>query len=189
MGLPAPRSSGTLASPFKRRRNAAAISRQGTPDHGIGTSDIVQACISVLADIISEDCRYRVRRTRLLAPPNALQAICLDVALAIIEAHPHPQTLSAVALAVIPAFHIFDSGLYPRLLAFFENGIMRGMLQQLQRAQGASEIFSRVHEGELPDKLKDYPADAYVHRLYPRKRKRREYDLTHRCDPSRPRSG
>jgi hypothetical protein len=110
---------------------------------------MMQSCVSVLADVISEDCRYTIIHPRLLAPRNALQAICLDVALAIVEAHPRPQTLAAVALAVTPAFYTFDPGLRPRLLAFFENGVLRRMLQELQRAQSASDILSPAYEGEL----------------------------------------
>lgn len=147
--LSASRSSSGLPSPFKRRRSSAANSQQG---HGetvpLEKSDLRGACIAVLADIILEDCRYKTRRPRLLAPPNALQAVCLDVALAIIEAQPQPQTLAAVASAVIPAFDTFEPGLFPRIMAFFEDGILRGMLAQLRRAQDLPEVSTHHRQGD-----------------------------------------
>lgn len=100
--------------------------------------DLRSRCIAVLADIIAEDCRYKVLSPRPATPPYALQAICLDVALALIEAEPQPQTMAAVGFAVLPAFDTFAAGLYPRLVAFFEDGLVRRMLERLVEAQGGN---------------------------------------------------
>jgi hypothetical protein len=100
--------------------------------------DLRSQCIALLAEIIAEDCRYKVLTPQLATPPYALQAICLDVALALLEAEPQPQTMATVGFAVLPAFDTFEAGLYPRLVAFFEDGLMRRMLEQLAEIQAAS---------------------------------------------------
>ena len=100
--------------------------------------DLRSQCITLLAEIIAEDCRYKVSSPRLTTPPYALQAICLDVALALLEAEPRPQTMATVGFAVLPAFDTFEVGLYPRLVAFFEDGLMRRMLERLAEVQAVS---------------------------------------------------
>jgi hypothetical protein len=104
--------------------------------------DLRQSCIALLAEVIAEDCRYQVLSPRLHAPPNALQAICLNLALALLEADPLPATLASVGFAVLPAFDTFEPCLYPRLLEFYGNGILRPMLTQLSIARGNFSIAS-----------------------------------------------
>jgi len=85
-----------------------------------------------------------------MTPPYALQAVCLDVALALMEAEPEPQTMAAVGLAVLPAFDTFEAGLYPRLVAFFEDGLMRRMLERLAEVQGANLEPDRTPGNSAP---------------------------------------
>ena len=58
------------------------------------------------------------------------------MALALLEVDPLPGTLASVGFAVLPAFDTFDRRLYPRLLAFFEEGLLRPMLGLLLEARG-----------------------------------------------------
>jgi hypothetical protein len=70
-----------------------------------------------------------------------LQAVVLDVALFLIHTQRHdPKIISQIAFALIPAFSTFHIEMQPRLLAFFEEGIIRDVLEDLSRIQGAGQI-------------------------------------------------
>lgn len=99
--------------------------------------DLRSSCISILADVIAEDCRYKVLNPRLVTPPYTLQAVCLDIGIALLEEDPQAETMAAVGSALLPAFDTFDPGLYPRLIACFEDGLLRPMLEQLVVIQNA----------------------------------------------------
>jgi hypothetical protein len=64
--------------------------------------------------------------------------VVLDVAQFLTHTHRHdPKVLSQITFALIPAFSTFHIEMHPRLLAFFEEGIIRGVLDDLSRLQGA----------------------------------------------------
>ncbi len=139
-------SSPSRPSPFRRRKSTPAHVQ--TSDLVYDEVDIQSACLELVAEIVEEDCRYRVRSPRLTAPTYALQAMTLDVALAVIEPDPKPHTLSAVAFSLIPAFYTFHPRLHPRLLQFFEEGILRELLKLLQKSQGSYQALSGSAQGE-----------------------------------------
>jgi hypothetical protein len=135
-------------SPFRLRRNSLQVgggrrSRSPSPARGgsVQAPELLSQCISVLASVVSEDCRFKISSPRPSRPPNALQAVVLDVALFLIHTQRHdPKIISQIAFALIPAFSTFHIEMQPRLLAFFEEGIIRDVLEDLSRTQGAGQI-------------------------------------------------
>lgn len=97
----------------------------------------MEECVTILAELISEDCRFRVKTPRLRKPPNALQAVCLDFAQCLITNQLHdPKVVADIGFAVLPAFSTFPKEMQPRLLRFFEESVLRGMLESLGQARG-----------------------------------------------------
>lgn len=107
-------------------------------------------CIDLLAEIVAEDCRYRVASVRPSQPPNALQSVCMDLALWLISSQKHDsKVISDVAFAMIPAFASFGKELQPRLLSFFE-GIVREVLENLASSRTKKKhSFGPPLAGEL----------------------------------------
>jgi hypothetical protein len=89
--------------------------------------------ITILAEIIKEDCRYKVTRFRLLCPPNALQGVVLEVAsiLARLQRN-NPGNLTRIGFAMLPAFSTFPPSLHERMMRFFEQ-LLKGMLATFSR--------------------------------------------------------
>ena len=82
------------------------------------------------------DCRYQIASPRPLRPPNALQAVTLDVAQYLIHSHQDsPEVVSRIGFAMIYAFHTFRPSMHARLLAFFDENVLGGMLEHLGRVQ------------------------------------------------------
>ena len=107
--------------------------------------ELLFICVSILASVIAEDCRYKVALPRPERPPNALQILTLNIAQFLIHFHRHdPRIISHIAFAMIPAFSTFPPQMHIRLLNFFETNIVRLVLQDLGRFQGLSvdEKFS-----------------------------------------------
>ena len=135
--LPTP---STPQSPFRLRRNSHN-SPKGRPKtlepHPQRAPDLIDDLISTVSSVVSEDCRFRIKVPRLAMPPNALQAAVLDVAtlMAKMQAN-EAKVLSALGFAMIPAFYTFGAEMQPRILAFFEDAILRGMLDDLRLMQG-----------------------------------------------------
>ena len=129
------------------RRNSVPFgprSRSLSPSGGSQSSGLLLDCISILSSVVSEDCRFRTSNARLTRPPYGLQATSLDIAQILIKAHRHDaKILSLIGFAVIPAFASFDPILHTKLLAFFEDGILRGMLEDLQTWQGLKSPHKR----------------------------------------------
>ncbi|KAF8311639.1 hypothetical protein DL93DRAFT_2168963 [Clavulina sp. PMI_390] len=130
--MPTRSPSGHGSSPFKRRQGKTSDKAYAA----LPSLDLRSSCIAVLAEVVAEDCRYKILSPRLLTPPYALQAVCLDVAVALLEDPPRPHTIAGVAHALIPAFGTFHPALYPRLIACFEIGIVRPMLLRLSAVLG-----------------------------------------------------
>ncbi|KAF8163325.1 hypothetical protein B0H34DRAFT_805778 [Crassisporium funariophilum] len=131
-----------LASSFRRSRNSFRAggkrSRSSSPSKGqVQVPELLSLCVSILASVVSEDCRYQVAIPRPSRPPNALQVLTLNIAQFLIHAHRHdPRVISQIAFAMIPAFSTFDSQMHSRLLSFFESSVVRIVLQNLETIQG-----------------------------------------------------
>jgi hypothetical protein len=92
--------------------------------------------------VVAEDCRFKIASPRPSRPPNALQALTLDIAQFLLHTHRHdPKIVSQIGFALIPAFGTFVAGMHTRLLTFFE-GVIRASLEELKQLQGANEIIS-----------------------------------------------
>lgn len=144
--VPETRTSGNK-SPFRLSRNSlqpsGRRSRSPSPAAAGTSPELLSQCISVLASVVLEDCRFQTRFPRPSRPPNSLQALVLDVSQFLIHTHRHdPKIVSDIGLALIPAFSTFQPEMHARLLAFFEDGVIRGILEDLGRARG-STIDSR----------------------------------------------
>ncbi|KAH7926319.1 hypothetical protein BV22DRAFT_1063234 [Leucogyrophana mollusca] len=135
------RSSMRRASVTSRRsRSPSPASRRRTQG-----SELLSQCISILSSIVSEDCRYQIASPRPSKPPNALQSVTLDVAQCLIHLHRgEPSVISRLCFAVIPAFGTFPREMQPRLLAFFENVLLRGVCEDLNRVRGQGMVSHSI---------------------------------------------
>lgn len=155
-------------SPFRLRRNSLQVgggrrSRSPSPARGglVQAPELLSQCISVLASVVSEDCRFKISSPRPSRPPNALQAVVLDVALFLIHTQRHdPKVISQIAFALIPAFSTFHIEMHPRLLAFFEEGIIRDVLEDLSRIQGSGQIEASSAGGGFDQSLSRIDIDS-----------------------------
>jgi hypothetical protein len=124
------------SSPFRRRRRTASFDSRHSSASRIEPTELLSQCISVLQSIVSEDCRYQLSPPRPFRPPNALQAISLDIARLLVHMHARSPTItSQVGFALLPAFVTFRAEMYPRLLLFFED-MLRGMLHEERKMRG-----------------------------------------------------
>src|ERR1700683_4740358 len=111
-------------SPFRRRRNSLQVGggrRSPSPSGGrsVQAPELLSRCISVLASVVSEDCRFKISSPSPSRPPNSLHAVVLAGAQFLIETQRHdPKIISQIAFALIPAFSTFPIEMQPRLLAF-----------------------------------------------------------------------
>jgi hypothetical protein len=134
-----------LSSPFRKRKSSllpiGKRSRSPSPASGqVRAPELLARCISVLASIISEDCRFKISSPRLSRPPNALQALTLDVIQFLLHTNrSDPKVISQIGFALIPAFATFPPEMLIRLLAFFEQNIIRAVLEDLKRVQGVDD--------------------------------------------------
>lgn len=144
-------------SPFRLRRNSLQVaggrrSRSPSPARSgtVQAPELLSQCISVLASVVSEDCRFKISSPRPSRPPNALQAVVLDVAQFLIHTQRHdPKIISQIAYALLPAFATFHIEMQPRLLAFFDEGIIRDVLEDLSRTQGTGPLDASSARGEF----------------------------------------
>lgn len=131
------------SSPFRRRRGSLTSpdrSRSPSPseDFHFEAPPLLTQCIAILHSVISEDCRYQVSSFGIERPPNALQGVTLDVAQLLIHMHiDSPKVLNQIGFALLPAFVTFGVEMQARLLRFFEEGVLRGILNKVRDAQGA----------------------------------------------------
>lgn len=99
--------------------------------------NLLDDLLSILAEIVTEDCRFKVNRIRLTCPPHALQGVVLEVASMLAKLHrTKPEILSRLGYAMLPAFSIFSPYLHARLMRFFEHGLIRVMLTQFAHLRG-----------------------------------------------------
>ncbi|KAJ7452375.1 hypothetical protein B0H11DRAFT_2327847, partial [Mycena galericulata] len=132
-------------SPFRISRNRNSLqstgrrSRSPSPMPAGSSPELLTQCISILASVVLEDCRFQTRSPRPSRPPNSLQALILDVAQFLIHTHhDDPKIVSEIGLAIIPAFSTFQPEMHFRLLVFFEDGVIRSILEELRRARSSS---------------------------------------------------
>lgn len=128
--------------PFRSSSKSSRRSRSGSPSGGKMTyqgSELLAHSLSILSSVISEDCRYQIVSPRPSRPPNSLQSVTLDVAGYLLHMHRrNPKVVSQIAFAVLPAFYTFKSEMYSKLFAFFDDVVVKNMLDSLSQAQGAS---------------------------------------------------
>lgn len=149
----APMRKGSYEKPKRKRRLSSQTrsrSRSSSPNRGadeaITSSELLARCISVISTVITEDSRFKVYRPTPLQPPNSLQACTLDCAQYLLHIHRfEPKILSQIGFAVIPAFQTFPHSMHFRLIMFFEEGVLGGMLEGLQRIQG-----KELHSQNIP---------------------------------------
>ncbi|KAJ3559109.1 hypothetical protein NM688_g537 [Phlebia brevispora] len=137
--------------PRRRRRRSSNAGRSRsrsrsvspTREESIAAPELLSQCVSILASVVTEDCRYQVSLPSPRRPPNALQSVTLDVAQVLIYTHQHePRIVSDIGFAVLPAFQTFRPSMHARLLAFFEERVLGGMLENLLKIQGSDTIQS-----------------------------------------------
>ncbi|KAJ7449837.1 hypothetical protein FB451DRAFT_1286715 [Mycena latifolia] len=151
-------------SPFRISRNRNSLQPSGRRSRSpspaaTGTSpELLSQCISILASVVFEDCRFQTHSPRPSRPPNSLQALVLDVSQFLIHTHRHePKIVSEIGLALIPAFSTFQPEMHVRLLAFFEDGVIRSILEDLGRARGSSTNIGSVVTAVAPNDVNNTP--------------------------------
>lgn len=127
-----------------RFRRSKIPSRSPSPNHAtpqkLDIPHLLSLCISILSSIVSEDCRFQIISHRPSRPPNSLQIATLNVAQFLINAHLHdPKVVSQVGFAIIPAFSTFPREMQGRLMMFFQDVVIRGLLETLSRSQRLAE--------------------------------------------------
>lgn len=117
-------------------------SRQSSPSRekaSLPEPDLLTYCVSVIASVISEDCRFQISSPRPSRPPNSLQSAVLDVAGYLLHMHRNnPKALSQIAFALLPAFRTFKVEMHLRLLSFFNDFVISPILEILRQARGSS---------------------------------------------------
>lgn len=140
----------SLDKPRRKRRLSSqnrSRSRSSSPnrlqEEPVQAPELVSQCLSILYSVVLEDCRFKVYAPSLLKPPHALQGVTLDVAQILIHLHrEEPRILSQIGFAVVPAFQTFPPSMHLRLLSFFDDGVLGGMLAGLQKLQGTDTLLS-----------------------------------------------
>ncbi|KAK0459777.1 uncharacterized protein EV420DRAFT_1620288 [Desarmillaria tabescens] len=142
------RSINTLNPSGKRSRSPSPASPAANFGGQVRSTELLSQCISILSF------RAFPRPSR---PPNALQALTLKVAQFLLHVHRrNPKVVSQIGFALIPAFYTFPPEMYARLLAFFEECIIRGILDDLREVQGLQDEIS-FHAPEAFDESLEAP--------------------------------
>ncbi|OJA10550.1 hypothetical protein AZE42_03139 [Rhizopogon vesiculosus] len=134
-------SSFSIRSSMQRSSISGRRSRSPSPStkEHLKAASLLSSCISILSSVILEDCRFQISSPRPSKPPNALQSVCLDIAQILTQGHRNePSIVCRVAFAVLPAFGTFRSEMHSRLLTFFNNVMLTGVLEDLNRIRGIS---------------------------------------------------
>nr|CAG8533934.1 14864_t:CDS:10 [Entrophospora candida] len=114
-------------SPFSSRDPSPNRGRSPSPSRYIQDipfikkgSTILNSILEVLYDIVHNDCRYKITSPRPTRPPNALQAITLDVAHLLVNQNPYsPVWLYELGMTMLPGFNYFGDVLRSKLLIFY----------------------------------------------------------------------
>ncbi|KAF8636667.1 hypothetical protein AX17_003473 [Amanita inopinata Kibby_2008] len=140
-------------------------SRSASPAHGyqILAPEILTQCISVIASVVQEDCRYKMAASRPLRPPHALHAICLDIAQFLIYAHRYqPHVISQIGRAMITSFSTYPKVMFGKLLKFFEECVITGLLQGLSTLQIGNEPET-LEDSDLSHPSEEYNPIVSIH--------------------------
>ena len=128
-----PRRSSRSKSGHRSRSSSPLKGRLGK----LPAPDLLAHSVTILASIVSEDCRFQVATPRPSRPPNALQSVVLDAAGYLLHMNRrNPKVVSRIGFALLPAFYTFRPEMHRKLLAFFDTMVMRPMLESLREAQG-----------------------------------------------------
>ncbi|KZO98231.1 hypothetical protein CALVIDRAFT_36906 [Calocera viscosa TUFC12733] len=153
----------TSGRPFSRRRRSTlgnserpstASMNKDKADDGIV---LFHQCVSLLSELIANDCRFMVSHFRPSRPPNTLQSLCIDVAQCLLvsqKGNASAKGVYEVGLAMVPAFESFPSSMRGRLCGFFE-GVVRGCLSELKLVLGGAKKTSPA------DPFEDRPTFAF----------------------------
>lgn len=137
-----------LRDSFMRRRSLSvgrsrSRSPSGDSEGVVRAPELLSQCISILASIITEDCRFKVASPRPSRPPNSLQFVVLDVARFLLHTHRHdPRVISQIGFALLPAFLTFSPEMHTRLLGFFDDSVLGSLLADLRSLQGTRQLSS-----------------------------------------------
>ncbi|KAL0946866.1 hypothetical protein HGRIS_013032 [Hohenbuehelia grisea] len=148
-------SSGKSPSPFRRSRSRHSFqflgerSRSSSPtnerNHRI--PERLSRCIALLESLITEDCRVQTAGYRPLLPQNGLQAVVLTFAQLLLDSFwHHPDIVFQISMTVIPSFEIFAKSMHMHLLTFFDEAIIRQVLQRLADRRNAHESGASAHK-------------------------------------------
>ncbi|KAH7867873.1 uncharacterized protein C8R40DRAFT_889938 [Lentinula edodes] len=140
-------SGGRFSSPFRRSlQPRGKRSRSPSPDpkaRDTTSTGLLTQCISAIASVVSEDCRFQIASPSPSRPPYALQAVTLEVAQFLLHTYRRAsEIVSQIVFALIPAFSTFPREMHARLLAFFEECVTRNALEELSLIQGVRGIKS-----------------------------------------------
>lgn len=140
-------------SSFRFRRSSfqrsGRRSRSFSPGRKKGPSpELLSQCLSTISSIINEDCKFQLRSRRLSRPPNALQALTLDIVQVLVHLHMcTAKVLYEIGMNLIPAFSTFPLSMHGRLLNFFENVLIRPVLDSLKLVQRGDSDNARISDG------------------------------------------
>ena len=85
--------------------------------------------MEVLYDIVHNDCRYKITSPRPTRPPNALQAVTLDVAHLLVNQNPYsPVWLYELGMTMLPGFNYFGDVLCSKLLIFYTDFLLENLI-------------------------------------------------------------
>lgn len=135
---------GRSMSPSRKRETEDSQIKPSTTNESL-----LDELISTLAEIIKEDCRYKVTRFRPYCPPNALQGVVLEVASILARLQRNsPTNLTRIGVAMLPAFSTFSPSLHERILKFYEE-LLKGMLSTFSkdRLAGFENVGARNIRG------------------------------------------
>ncbi|KAF8831271.1 hypothetical protein HHX47_DHR1000685 [Lentinula edodes] len=140
-------SGGRFSSPFRRSlQPGGKRSRSPSPDpkaRDTTSTGLLTQCISAIASVVSEDCRFQIASPSPSRPPYALQAVTLEVAQFLLHTYRRAsEIVSQIVFALIPAFSTFPREMHARLLAFFEECVTRNALEELSLIQGVRGLKS-----------------------------------------------
>lgn len=140
-------------SPFRRTRSGFQSNRSNSPSPARGSRihapELLMQCVSVLSSVVQEDCRYKASAPRLFRPPNALHALCLDIAQFLIGLQKrNTKVVSDIAHAMIPSFSTFPKEMHGKLLKFFEECVIWGPMQDLRVLQMGRDQDFYMPEGQ-----------------------------------------
>ncbi|EJU01782.1 hypothetical protein DACRYDRAFT_116231 [Dacryopinax primogenitus] len=153
----------TSGLPFGRRRRST-IGNSNRPSAGSvnkGKSDdglqLFHQCVSLLGELISNDCRFTVTHFRPGRPPNTLQSLCIDVCQCLLVSQKGAASAKGayeVGLAMMPAFESFPESMRGRLCGFFE-GVICGCLSDLKL------VLSPKKKPVIGDPFEDRPTFTF----------------------------